>query len=240
MRRASLHVCDCFALLDQLPDESIDLVLTDPAYESLEQHRTKGTTTRLKKSGGSSNEWFPIFRNEHFPRLAAEYYRVLKNDRHCYVMCDFTTARVIIPMFEAAGFKFWKPIIWDKVNIGMGYHYRCRYEMVLFFEKGKRRLRDLSVPDVLSFNRIRGGWPTEKPQDLCKVFIEQSTEPEHVVLDTFLGSGAVGCAAVLRECNIVGCDVQRTAVELSYQRIAVCGGMQSDLDKVVKGQARLF
>ncbi|WP_366944968.1 hypothetical protein, partial [uncultured Bradyrhizobium sp.] len=44
------------------------------------------------------------------------------------------------PFGEQAGFKFWKPIVWDKVQIGMGYHYRCRYEFVLFFEKGKRRL----------------------------------------------------------------------------------------------------
>lgn len=238
MRRASLHVCDCFTLLEQLPDESIDLVLTDPAYESLEKHRAQGTSTRLKKSKGSSNEWFPIFRNEHFPRLAAEYYRVLKSDRHCYIMCDFTTARVIIPMFEAAGFKFWKPIIWDKVNIGMGYHYRGRYEMVLFFEKGKRRLRDLSVPDVIAAKYIRGGYPTEKPVELLEVFVEQSTEPGHVVLDTFMGSGSAGEAALAHGCSFVGCDVSPIAEGLTIGRL--CPFYPVGLHLIVKGQARLF
>jgi len=34
-------------------------------------------------------------------------------------------------------------------TIGMGYHYRARYEFVLFFEKGKRKLNDLGIADVL-------------------------------------------------------------------------------------------
>jgi DNA modification methylase len=53
---------------------------------------------------------------------------------------------IVKPIAEKMGFKFWKPIIWDKVKIGMGYHYRSRYENILFFEKYKRKLNDLSIP----------------------------------------------------------------------------------------------
>ena len=38
---------DAVEWLRGLPSESIDLVVTDPAYESLEKHRAVGTTTRL-------------------------------------------------------------------------------------------------------------------------------------------------------------------------------------------------
>ena len=72
------------------------------------------------------------------------------------------------PVAEEVGFRFWKPIVWDKVTMGMGYHYRARYEFVLFFEKGKRRLNDLSVPDVLGFKRVRNGYPAEKPLELIQ------------------------------------------------------------------------
>ena len=65
-------------------------------------------------------------------------YRVLKKHAHLYVFCDSETMFVAKPLGEAAGFKFWKPLIWDKRTIGMGYHYRARYETILFFEKGKR------------------------------------------------------------------------------------------------------
>ena len=41
---------DAVGWLRDQPSESIDLVITDPAYESLEKHRAVGTTTRLKHS----------------------------------------------------------------------------------------------------------------------------------------------------------------------------------------------
>jgi len=129
--------------------ESIDLVIFDPAYESLEKHRAKGTTTRLKQSKGSSNQWFPIFPNARFEELFKLLYRALKQNTHLYMFCDQETMFVVKPIAEAAGFKFWKPIVWQKQAIGMGYHYRARYEFILFFEKGKRRLADLSLSDVL-------------------------------------------------------------------------------------------
>jgi len=89
--------------------------------------------------------------------LFAEIFRVLAPNAHFYLFTDPETAFVAKPAAEMAGFKFWKPIIWDKQSIGMGYHYRARYEMILFFEKGKRRLNSLATPDVLSVARVRGG-----------------------------------------------------------------------------------
>jgi site-specific DNA-methyltransferase (adenine-specific) len=117
-----LAQADCIEWLKTMDDESVDLVVTDPAYESLEKHRAKGTTTRLKISDGSSNEWFPIFPNSRFAELFSELYRVLKRDAHLYFYCDQETMFVAKPIGEAAGFKFWKPIVWDKVTMGMGYH----------------------------------------------------------------------------------------------------------------------
>lgn|GEM_PF-204760 len=151
-----LSQLDAVEWLRTLADESVDLIVTDPAYESLEKHRAKGTTTRLKHSSASSNDWFPIFPNTRFAELFAELYRVLATDRHLYVMCDQETMFVAKPIGEAAGFRFWKPLVWDKGSIGMGYHYRSRYEMVLFFEKGKRRLANLGTPDVLGVKRVTG------------------------------------------------------------------------------------
>src|SRR5689334_16105977 len=105
---------DAIACLEALPPESVDLVITDPPYESLEKHRAVGTTTRLKHSKASSNDWFSIFPNARFPELFAEAYRVLAKDRHFYLFCDPETMFVAKPIAEQAGFKFWKPLVWDK------------------------------------------------------------------------------------------------------------------------------
>lgn len=83
-----VEVSDAVDWLRRIDDESVDLVVTDPAYESLEKHRAKGTTTRLSQSEASSNEWFPIFRNGRFSELFAELFRVMKTDSHLYVLSD--------------------------------------------------------------------------------------------------------------------------------------------------------
>ena len=216
---------DAVEWLRSLPSESVDCVVTDPAYESLEKHRAKGTTTRLKHSDASSNDWFAIFHNDRFPELFAECFRVLKRDGHMYFFCDAETMFVAKPIGEAAGFKFWKPLIWDKQQIGMGYHYRARYECILFFEKGKRRLNDLGTADIISVPRVRNGYPTEKPPAVADVLIRQSTVENEIVIDPFSGSGAFGVATLQAGRRFAGCDLSASAVESIRRRLADAGGV---------------
>jgi site-specific DNA-methyltransferase (adenine-specific) len=217
--RFQLHHGDCVEWLRTLDDESVALCVTDPAYESLEKHRAKGTTTRLKVS-----EWFAIFKNERFPELLTELYRVLARDSHLYVVCDQETAfDVVKPMGIAAGFTWWKALVWDKRKIGMGYHYRARFEHVCFLEKGKRRLADLGIPDVLEHERVRDGYPTEKPVGLLRTLIEQSSSPGELVIDPFNGSGSCGEAALRAGRLYAGADVSEKAIALSRARLAQHG-----------------
>ncbi len=366
--RFQLSQTDAVAWLRALSSESADLVITDPPYESLEKHRAIGTTTRLKHSKASSNDWFSIFPNSRFPELFAEVYRVLRRNSHFYLYCDPETMFVAKPMAEAAGFKFWKPLIWDKClgpdtlvwtergviridqivagdrvaipeggttevtatrrtrspalklvlsdgtdlvasrehrfvladgtqvearqlavgshlatrpiryrtsneldlrsiipraeavtieateavgevdlidiavadrdhlfllangvvshncQIGMGYHYRARYECILFFEKGKRKLNNLGVADILREPRVHGGYPAEKPAPVNRVLIEQSTEREQLVIDPFMGSGSAGVAAIGAGRHFLGNDLCAEAVDITRIRLRDAGG----------------
>jgi site-specific DNA-methyltransferase (adenine-specific) len=220
---------DAVGWLREQPAESIDLLITDPAYESLEKHRAIGTTTRLKHSKSSSNDWFQIFPNARFGELFRETFRVLKRNTHFYLLCDAETMFVAKPVAEEAGFKFWKPLVWDKRTIGMGYHYRARYEFILFFEKGKRRLNDLGVADVITVPRVRGGYPAEKPWEVAEVLIKQSSAPGETIADPFMGSGSVGVAALTLGRRFLGNDLNPEAVQFAQQRLeqvdrAVTGG----------------
>ena len=208
------------------PPARFDLVITDPPYESLEKHRAVGTTTRLKHSKASSNDWFDIFPNQRFPELFAEIHRVLAPDRHFYLFCDPETMFVAKPLAEAAGFRFWKPLIWDKRRIGMGYHYRARYECVLFFEKGKRKLSDLGVADIIEVPRVVGGYPAEKPAAVSQVLVTQSSSPGQVVLDPFTGSGSVGEAAVTAGRHFIGNDLCEEAVAVARKRLVQAGAVE--------------
>jgi site-specific DNA-methyltransferase (adenine-specific) len=217
---------DAIDWLSDLPSDSADLVITDPPYESLEKHRARGTTTRLKHSKSSSNDWFKIFPNNRFDDLMRQVYRILRKNSHFYLFCDQETMFVAKPAGEKAGFRFWKPLIWDKQKIGMGYHYRSRYECILFFEKGKRRLANLGTPDVLSFARVHNGYPTEKPVPLIDVLVRQSSSEGEVVLDPFLGSGSTGVAAVSAGRSFQGCDLSSTAIGVATARLREAGATE--------------
>lgn len=214
-----LYQSDAIAWLKSLSDSSVDLLITDPPYESLEKHRKVGTTTRLKQSKSSSNMWFEIFPNSRFEELFSEVYRVLRKNSHFYLFCDQETAFIVKPIAEAAGFKFWKPIIWDKMRIGMGYHYRAKYEFILFFEKGKRKLKNLSTPDILCVPRIHRGYPTEKPVELMKILISQSSNEGELVCDPFMGACATGVAAQTLNRMFIGNDLSSEALKLSVERL---------------------
>jgi len=219
MTNCHLYKSDAVSWLRDLRNESVDLIVTDPPYESLEKHRAIGTTTRLKHSKASSNDWFEIFPNARFEELFSECFRVLKKNRHFYLFCDQETMFVAKPIAEAVGFRFWKPLIWDKQKIGMGYHYRSRYELVLFFEKGKRKLNDLSIPDVLPIPRIHNGYPAEKPVALSQTLVRQSTDIDELVVDPFMGSGSVGMAALTLGRRFMGNDLCDEAVRISKARL---------------------
>ena len=218
-----LSAVDAVSWLRDQPSESVDLMITDPAYESLEKHRAVGTTTRLKHSKSSSNDWFMVFPNARFGELFAEAFRVLKRDTHFYLFCDAETMFIAKPEAEKAGFRFWKPLVWDKRTIGMGYHYRARYEFILFFEKGKRRLNDLGVADIITVPRIHRGYPAEKPAKVSEVLVKQSSQPGDVVADPFMGSGSVGVAALRLGRRFIGTDLNPEAVRLSAQRLRQFG-----------------
>jgi site-specific DNA-methyltransferase (adenine-specific) len=224
-----LRCQDAVSYLGGLQSESLDLIVTDPPYESLEKHRAIGTTTRLSQSKSSSNAWFSIFPNTRFPDLFRESYRVLKKHRHLYLFCDAETMFVAKPIAEQHGFKFWKPLVWDKQKIGMGYHYRSRYEFVLFFEKGKRKLNDLGQPDIIPCSRVFNGYPTEKPSGVSEVLIRQSTQPGEVVCDPFMGSGSAGEAALKLGRGFMGNDISDESLRLVSERLAPLGRADGSL-----------
>jgi site-specific DNA-methyltransferase (adenine-specific) len=101
----------------------------------------------------------------------------------------------------------------------MGYSYRGRHECIVYLEKGKRRLNDLSVADVLSAPRVRGEYPTEKPVEVLKTLVRQSSVEGDLVIDPFLGSGSTGEAALSLGRRFAGCDVTQRSVDLAAQRL---------------------
>lgn len=210
----SVYCLDAIKFLKSLPTASVDLMITDPAYESLEKWRAIGTTTRLKKT------WFEVFPNSRYQEFFEEAFRVLKKNSHLYVMSDQETMFILKEQGPKAGFIYQKFLIWDKVKIGMGYNYRSQHELVSFLKKGKKRkLNNKGMGDVISIPRIRTSFPTEKPVELYEKLILQSSQPGEVVCDPFCGAGASGVACVKNNRIFLGNDKSLKAAIISYNKL---------------------
>lgn len=201
---------DCLDVLHELPTSIFSLVLTDPAWEFIDQHRAWGTTTRLKN-------WFQSFPNERLPSLFQQLHRVLWDDGICYMFADRESAQLSVPLALAAGFNWHNTLTWfktdrqGKVRIGNGYHWRKCTEVVLFFGKGNRRLKDLGRPEALF--GPSGPGPAEKPINILYNLITNSCEPGAPVLDCFAGSGSTGAAAILADRIPVLIDLKTDGIE---------------------------
>jgi site-specific DNA-methyltransferase (adenine-specific) len=241
-----IEQADCLGFLGSLPDASVDIIVTDPAYSGMNQHMQFGhgrIVGRYEDAGTSGGKWFAEFRDDPdtYRLFLAECYRVLRDDRHIYIMFDsfslLSLGHVVREVFDVKNL-----IVWDKVNLGMGHYFRRRHETVVFASKGRRKLSRRDLPDVWSIKRIhRAPYPTQKPVALFDAMLAGSVEPGFVVCDPFVGSGSAAVAALGRGCSFLGCDVAPRAVQVAHKRCTQYLATGSDpLERSGQAQPTLF
>lgn len=228
---------DCLDLLPELPDDSIDLILTDPPY---------GTTACKWDS--------PI----PLAPLWKELKRVAK-PRAAIVLFGSEPFSSHLRTSNLKMFKYdW---IWDKkIPSGM-----CnakimpmrQVEIISVFMKGKnfyypqmtkrkkpitsggnkdsisggtkgikgvyKKTYDNKYPTTLiSFDKIRKGafHPTQKPVPLMEYMIKTYTNPGDLVLDFTMGSGTTGVACVNLNRSFIGFELDEDYFEIARNRIS--------------------
>lgn len=214
---------DCLDFLKSLQDESVDIIVTDPAYSGMNNWLNfgRGRIVGYYQDKENNHKWFPEFKDDPdtFLHFLKECYRILKNDRHIYIMFDSFSLLTLGHLMRKV-FNVKNLIVWDKVNIGMGHYFRRRHEFVMFATKGYRKLKMRDIPDVWRVKRIaRGKYPTQKPVEIFDFMFKGSVEPNFVVCDPFVGSGSSIVAALKMKCSFVGADVSNRACEISYKRV---------------------
>jgi site-specific DNA-methyltransferase (adenine-specific) len=214
---------DCIEFLRDLPDGSVDLIVTDPAYSGMNQHMRFGHGRIVGHYGSSDNErWFQEFSDDPdtYRVFLGECRRVLRRDRHVYIMFD-SFSMLSLGALVRDFFDVKCVVVWDKVHLGMGHYFRRRHEQIVFASKGRRKLVRRDLPDVWAVPRLhRAAYPTQKPVRLFELMVEASAEPGFLVCDPFCGSGSSAVAAVRHGCDFIGADIDPRAVDISRNRLA--------------------
>ena len=82
-----LHNCSCMEVMKNLPDESIDLIATDPPYRVMARGSSGNAGGMLLKDINRKGKVFE-FNAIDCEEYAPEFYRILKDGSHCYVMTN--------------------------------------------------------------------------------------------------------------------------------------------------------
>ena len=219
-----IHHGDCLQMLAQLPDESVDLVVTSPPYN-------------LRNSTGNGSRAWPGY-DGYTDDLPHEVYvawqrqcidemlRVLKPTGAIFYN---HTWRVQDGRFQGRadildGFPLRQVIIWHQagsVNRNPGY-FVPDYEVIYLITKPKFRLVNSCTDGaVWRINQEQSGdfpdlpvWPVELPRRAIAATDAQ------IVLDPFIGSGTTAVAALLEGRDYIGIEQSARHVEIARQRVA--------------------
>lgn len=216
----------CFDLFKDIADESVDLVVTDPPYK-LTARGNSGTM-----GGHYANEKTLkgiVFENNdiEIEDYLDELYRVLKDGTHCYIMTNNFNLCHFLEVISKSKFHFVKNLIWNKENKICGTYYMGQYEYIIFLRKGKdRHINNCGCSDILTFPnkkiKMDDGsnlHDSEKPIDLFKTLIENSSNEGDLVLDPFMGSGTTAVASLLSGRNFIGSEIDEIYHKRACDRI---------------------
>lgn len=224
-----LYNQDSLEILNTLESESIDLILTDPPYKITSRGSSGNSggmlSTELSKKGKIFNH-----NDINVEDYATNFYRILKNNSHCYIMCNHKNLQDFINEFTKVGFRFTKSLIWVKNNKIMGKYYMGQFEYILFFQKGSKTINNCGTSDILMFDNkkdkdINGNniHDTQKPIKLMELLIKNSSNENDIILDPFFGSGSTIIACENTNRNYIGIELEekyfnylKNIIDLSY------------------------
>ena len=217
---------DCLDILRNIPDNSIDLIVTDPPYPTTSRGNAGNSGGMLQKEINKKGKVF-AHNNIDCSEYAPEYYRVLKDGSHCYIMTNHLNLIKMLNVFTNSGFHFVKSLIWNKGNKIMGQYYMSQFEYILFFRKGYgKKINNCGTSDILAIpnkktkdEKGKNIHDTEKPVELMRILIENSSDERDTVLDPFMGVGSTGIASVIANRNFIGIELDKGYFDIAENRI---------------------
>lgn len=206
---------DCLERMKEIPNETVDMVLTEPPYgmSYVSNHR------KVKFDAIANDDdldWVDIFVDEIF--------RVLKQDTPAYIFCSWHHVDVFKRSVERK-FKLKNVLVWVKNNHGAGDlkgAYAPKHEFVLYAHKGRCLLKNGRTTDVIFEDKVASTkmvHPTEKPVGLLKRFIEDGSDENDIILDPFMGSGTTGIAAKNMKRGFIGIEKETVYFNIAKERI---------------------
>ena len=251
---------ECVAVMESLPEKSVDLIFADPPYNLQlggDLHRPDNSKVDAVTDGWDQIGGFDDYDLFTWKWLEAAR-RILKDDGAIWVMGSYHNIYRIGGILQDAGFWFMNDVIWRKSNPMPNFKgtrftnahetliwalksrdqkkYTFNYPAMKMLNDGVQMRSDWTLPICAGRERIKNdegtkAHPTQKPESLLHRVILATTEPGDVVLDPFFGTGTTGAVAKKLGRHYIGIERESDYVAVAATRIeAINPGQEKDLE----------
>lgn len=244
-----LYHGDSILLLNQLPENSVDMVFADPPYNLSNGGFTvhAGRMVSVNKGDWDKSRGFNDDYDFHYQWMEA-CKRVLKPHGTLWVSGTYHSIYQCGHALQSLGYHILNDVSWFKPNASP--NLSCRFftashETIIWARKDKKakhtfnydlmkggdwskdqlKKPGLQMRSVWSIHPPKkeekkfGKHPTQKPLDLLRRIVLASTQRGDIILDPFAGSSTTGLAAVMDGRKFIGIDLEKDYLELSKKRL---------------------
>jgi len=202
---------DCIEIMKDIPDKSIDLVLTDIPYNI--SQIGNGLRNLDYGSWDYQKGYEDIWINE-IERVAKSTIIVFCHKKQFSILLNFLEDREFLT----------RTIVWHKPNptvINCDKSYIEATELAIYAKRRGSLFKPTYKHNVFNYkypdNREH---PTQKPIRLFMEFISDCTNENDLVLDPFLGSGTTAVACVNLKRHFIGIEKEQEYVDIANKRVA--------------------
>lgn len=199
-----------------MPDESIDLILSDPPFKISQTYTQNVDADNLL---AISAIWV----------LAKEWYRVCKAGHYAAIYYDTRILPLIIYAMAEGGWKYLRGLTFYRRwgNANKLYGWMSTSDFILLFRKpADEPMKFYSEDwrhDVYTKDKpenVDVGHPAQKPLGDVRHLIRHLCPPDGIVLDSYIGSGTTALAAKFEKRNFIGFEIDKDISEMARKRVA--------------------
>lgn len=195
-------------ILSHFPENSIDLVITDPPYLINYTDRSGRTLA----NDDNPDAVLSVYR---------EISRVLKSDRYCITFYGWSSIAQFSQAWQDAGLRVLGHLVWPKNYISRNGHVGYSHESAYLLAKGRPALPVYPLPDVQRWKYSGNkSHPTQKDISIIAPLIKSYSQTGDLVLDPFAGSGTTAVAAALNGRDYIGIELEHRYCDLAERRLA--------------------
>jgi site-specific DNA-methyltransferase (adenine-specific) len=233
-----IYCGDALELMKDIPDNTIDLIITDPPFAI----DFKAKRSNYNRDSNKVLEGYNEIPKEKYYEFSynwmKEAYRILKPTGSMYVFSGWTNLKDILNALDDVGFITINHIIW-KYQFGVYTKKRfvTSHYHILFVVKDEKKYKFNKIEhypeDVWIINREY--WkgeiktPTKLPLKLVEKIILYSSDEGDVVFDPFIGSGTVAVCAKRLNRHFLGFEIVPEYVQLAKERLKEIAPIKTSL-----------